>query len=447
MNTRKKILWTYLVPILSKEEITFEEERKRLIFTLFVLAANIVLITFGIHFIIGGFVVDGLINLSMALLFLVMLVIVRQKKDGTGIYRLIPISLGCLFIYFCTYDESHGYRILWVYSYPFVAIYLVGRLEGSLYTLIVFITWLAVLIFPTSFAGAVSYDYEFKLRFTMSFTAVFIITFLLEAIREKYQERMSDDQQKLSREKERLSSAEVNLQQANLLVEKANKELEAKNIQLSNIIENMQDVLYRTDLQGEVIWTSPSCEQMFGYQPEEVIGRQATDFYVNPGKRNELIALMEKSGGSVMDFEAQIRRKDGSVIWVSSNVHSFKNDSGEVAGIEGIMRDTTERKNMEEKLREISLQDGLTGLANRRHFDQFLENEWGRASRGVYPLSLIMIDIDYFKQFNDKYGHQSGDDCLQKYVTPSRNLLDVLEIFVLGMVERKWRSYYLIQMP
>ncbi len=73
-----------------------------------------------------------------------------------------------------------------------------------------------------------------------------------------------------------------------------------------------------------------------------------------------------------------------------------------------------ERKKVEQKLREMSLRDGLTGLSNRRHFDDAMENEFRRAQRNSYPLSLILMDIDYFKAFNDTYGHLEGDDCLQR---------------------------------
>ena len=67
-----------------------------------------------------------------------------------------------------------------------------------------------------------------------------------------------------------------------------------------------------------------------------------------------------------------------------------------------------------EKLEKMSLTDGLTDLANRRHFDQFIEHEWARAKRLSKPLSLIMLDIDYFKPYNDHYGHPAGDECLRQ---------------------------------
>jgi diguanylate cyclase (GGDEF)-like protein len=66
------------------------------------------------------------------------------------------------------------------------------------------------------------------------------------------------------------------------------------------------------------------------------------------------------------------------------------------------------------ELEKLSLLDGLTGIGNRRMFEQAFSHEWNRAMRNQYPLSLIMIDIDYFKPYNDYYGHQQGDDCLRR---------------------------------
>lgn len=76
-------------------------------------------------------------------------------------------------------------------------------------------------------------------------------------------------------------------------------------------------------------------------------------------------------------------------------------------------RNITERKLAEEKNKALALLDGLTNISNRRYLEAFLRQEWQRASRAHIPLALIMLDIDHFKEFNDLYGHQAGDDCLR----------------------------------
>jgi diguanylate cyclase (GGDEF)-like protein len=79
-----------------------------------------------------------------------------------------------------------------------------------------------------------------------------------------------------------------------------------------------------------------------------------------------------------------------------------------------ILQRTGELQEANRRLSELSTTDGLTGIANRRKFDAALSEEWGRAARAKTAISLIMLDIDHFKKFNDRYGHQQGDDCLRR---------------------------------
>ncbi|HET8707666.1 MAG TPA: diguanylate cyclase [Pseudomonadales bacterium] len=73
----------------------------------------------------------------------------------------------------------------------------------------------------------------------------------------------------------------------------------------------------------------------------------------------------------------------------------------------------TQLEKVNEELKRLVDIDGLTGVANRRHFDEWLDREWRRAQRAHYPIALLMIDIDFFKKYNDSYGHQKGDACLK----------------------------------
>jgi diguanylate cyclase (GGDEF)-like protein len=118
-------------------------------------------------------------------------------------------------------------------------------------------------------------------------------------------------------------------------------------------------------------------------------------------------------------------------------VHVVRDAEGEVTALIGFMFDISERKKTEEEvlrlqkeLEHLSYKDGLTDLPNRRMFDSVIELEWLNAKRYRHPLSLILIDIDFFKQYNDHYGHLQGDACLKQVaqvlsqaVTRTRDLI------------------------
>jgi len=121
------------------------------------------------------------------------------------------------------------------------------------------------------------------------------------------------------------------------------------------------------------------------------------------------------------------RTSEIPVVFVTSQSNSTEEEDGLAAGAAdfiaksasaNVMRARVNTlitlKRQTDLLRSLAQLDGLTGLANRRHFDATLDMEWRRGTRSGSPLSLILIDIDFFKDFNDCYGHQAGDVCLQR---------------------------------
>ena len=102
----------------------------------------------------------------------------------------------------------------------------------------------------------------------------------------------------------------------------------------------------------------------------------------------------------------------GRRVYFSADAGPILDSDGKIIGVMESIRDLTSMKDTEARLRNLAGLDGLTGLANRRSFDEVLQREWRRSTRTRAPLSLLMIDLDHFKQFNDNFGHAGGDQCL-----------------------------------
>jgi diguanylate cyclase (GGDEF)-like protein/PAS domain S-box-containing protein len=189
------------------------------------------------------------------------------------------------------------------------------------------------------------------------------------------------------------------------------------------LAEKSADVILRIGSDHVARYVSPSCEAVFGWTPAEMIGRPPRSF-VHPDDLPMLMQMAERFGtmesrGEVVQF--RMRRKDGATIWVESNSQLLEDpETGRNGDLIVSMRDISERKRLEEQLFAMANTDSLTGLANRRAFDAELERAWAETLRASGQMSLLLMDLDHFKSFNDTYGHQVGDDCLRAVASAIR---------------------------
>lgn len=169
-------------------------------------------------------------------------------------------------------------------------------------------------------------------------------------------------------------------------------------------------------------YIGPQIETLLGWPQGSWLSANDWAERMHPEDREWVVNFCVAQSQSGIDHEADYRAltRDGRYVWIRDVVHVLRNAAGEVEALVGFMFDISERKQTEQKLlqlqkqlEELSYQDGLTGVANRRMFDNRFQMEWSNAQRTSQPLSLILLDIDYFKQYNDHYGHVRGDDCLK----------------------------------
>lgn len=193
------------------------------------------------------------------------------------------------------------------------------------------------------------------------------------------------------------------------------------------------DGTYKTLLEStkaipwKIDWTTmqfsyigPQIEGVLGWSQESWLSAQDWIDRIHPEDRERTVTFCVSQSTNGADHEADYRAltNDGDYVWIRDVVHVIRKN-GVTTELVGFMFDISERKKMEDellslnrKLEKLTLQDGLTGVSNRRLFEQTMNAEWFRSMRDRQPLSLIVIDIDHFKQYNDHYGHLAGDDCL-----------------------------------
>ncbi len=182
------------------------------------------------------------------------------------------------------------------------------------------------------------------------------------------------------------------------------------------LTENSVDIICSVGLDHVIYYVSPSSFQVLGWMPEEMVGKVFDDLVFPEDSRALAVAsdLSLSPGIDNIPSTLRLRRADGSFVWVGTNARAVRESAtGEIQEFVLVMRDISERKRLEEKLAALALTDGLTGIANRRAFDEALDREWRRTLREGSQISLLLLDIDHFKEFNDQYGHQVGDDCLR----------------------------------
>jgi diguanylate cyclase (GGDEF)-like protein/PAS domain S-box-containing protein len=134
-------------------------------------------------------------------------------------------------------------------------------------------------------------------------------------------------------------------------IEQAQQTLAVSERELRSILDNMQDTYYRTDVDGRIVRASKSAEKLLGYPIAQLIGRRLADLYCEPAERDEFLRLLHANDGVVQQFEARLRRGDGTVIWVSTNAQYYRDAAGRVAGVEGTTRDVTQARRAQEQLR------------------------------------------------------------------------------------------------
>jgi diguanylate cyclase (GGDEF)-like protein/PAS domain S-box-containing protein len=216
---------------------------------------------------------------------------------------------------------------------------------------------------------------------------------------------------------------------------RAEEALRDSEVRFRLLAENGSDVVSLHDLTGRVIYISPSCERVLGFSAEEIT-RMGPFAMAHPEDGERLRRHFDalSRGQPVTTMLVRMLNKSGKHLWLEMMWRAVVNREGRVVRLQASSRDVTERteyeRQLEEARRKLQIQqdrlieanlrletlaslDALTGLRNRRSFEERLIEELARAKRNGRPLALLLLDIDHFKAFNDSFGHPRGDEVLR----------------------------------
>lgn len=206
---------------------------------------------------------------------------------------------------------------------------------------------------------------------------------------------------------------------ANLISEMLQRRILAKKIKESEekyreLITNIKVGIFRIDPGGQILEANPSAVEMFGFKnTKSFLEKNVSEFFQIQDASTDFMKEIE-TNGLVKNKEFYLKRKDGTQFWASLTSTAIRRGSEKIIYYDTVIEDITKKKHLQEEVKRLSITDELTGLFNRRYFNQNLPKEIKNAERWRSSLSLIMIDIDDFKHYNDTNHHLKGDELLKQ---------------------------------
>jgi len=204
--------------------------------------------------------------------------------------------------------------------------------------------------------------------------------------------------------------------------------LRQENRNLKRIFRDIPDTYYRTDLDGRIIMVSPSAKTLIGCPIKDLIGQQITDYYIHAEDRVVFLEKLAASGGVIRDHEHQIRRANGEIIWLSTNSQYIYDDEKNIIGVEGMIRDVTERKALEEKIIDVEKYQALCGLIGG--VAHYFNNDLTVITGSLYLLGIEIgeshMGQKHLKQADKKVFHIS--EIIQNLLTFSKHSIAPIDM-------------------
>jgi len=179
-------------------------------------------------------------------------------------------------------------------------------------------------------------------------------------------------------------------------------------------------MLVSRNADNRFVYVNERAAELSGMSAQELLGCETRSFYHAEEDREQLTAAYRRDG-MLRDYQVRMRTYDGRDLWLLLSMVPILYDRQPC--VLSTLIDITQRKAMEDALRQVATTDNLTGMASRSHFMEHAEAEMARARRHMRPLAMVMFDVDHFKQINDRHGHATGDEVLRVMTQTCRTIV------------------------
>lgn len=194
----------------------------------------------------------------------------------------------------------------------------------------------------------------------------------------------------------------------------AERDLRTTHIYLENLLNSAVDAIMATDRNARIRFSNRGAQQLLGYTEDELHELNLWDILIGGREEYDYLHRVTNIDAPIQNYESEFRHKNGETIPVSISLSKMQTDEDAAPSVLAICKDITEQKRLEMELKEMTIRDSLTGLYNQRSFYDKLRAEVERAKRQKYPLTLLFIDVDNFKSYNDAHDHLAGDRVLEE---------------------------------
>lgn len=352
--------------------------------------------------VVSGNKFSGVLVLTYSISLIFGWCLVFLQKAEQGVYRCNTFLFAILMMYLVYIGGVEHSKLLWIYITPAIMFFLLGKIEGSIGTISLLLFVSFYFLMQDKIPNAHLYGKPFAGRVMLTLCILSIITFFYENLRHRHRIQMEQKNKELKVE---------NSQRC--LVEESLRESEER---YRAIYEQAAEGILLITYTGKIIECNSQILQMLGYRQEQLLNRDIHSLF-NPDDLKKKPSQLDKlKTGKTIFIERRLETSTGTYLHCEQSGRSISDGL-----IMLLYRDITERKLAEEALekanqmlQQLAIQDGLTGIPNRRKFDETLSQEWQRMKRDKTRLGVVLCDIDYFKQYNDYYGHQKGDECLKQ---------------------------------